>query len=75
MPALDFQEIATAQSGADRDQFELFARDFLEAEGFEIVRGPDRGPDAGRDLIPGAGHSPSSPSAPYQTGLGLSRLG
>jgi hypothetical protein len=51
MPALDFREIATAQSGADRDQFELFARDFLEAEGFEIVRGPDRGPDAGRDLI------------------------
>jgi Restriction endonuclease len=51
MPALDFNEIAPAHEGGDRDQFELFARDFLEAEGFEIVRGPDRGPDAGRDLI------------------------
>src|SRR3954452_21958206 len=48
---LDFKEIATAHAGTGRDQFELFARDFLEAEGFEIVRGPDQGPDAGRDLI------------------------
>ena len=46
MPALDFKEIAMAHVGTERDQFELFARDFLEAEGFEIVRGPDQGPDA-----------------------------
>lgn len=51
MPVLDFTEIAIAHRGAERDQFELFARDFFEAVGFEIVRGPDRGPDAGRDLI------------------------
>lgn len=51
MPALNFCEIQVAQAGPERDQFELFARDFLEAEGFEIVEGPDRGPDAGRDLI------------------------
>jgi hypothetical protein len=51
MPALNFSEIAVAHAGTERDQFELFARDFLVAEGFEIVEGPDRGPDAGRDLI------------------------
>jgi HJR/Mrr/RecB family endonuclease len=49
--ALDFREIPSAQSGADRDQFELFAREFLVQEGFRIVEGPDRGPDKGRDLI------------------------
>lgn len=51
MPALNFEEIAPAHTGENRDQFELFARDFLEAEGFTIVDQPDRGPDAGRDLI------------------------
>lgn len=51
MPALDFTEIAPAHQGAARDQFELFGRDVLEALGFQIVRGPDRGPDIGRDLI------------------------
>lgn len=51
MPALNFEEIAPAHTGGNRDQFELFARDFLEAEGFSIVDHPDRGPDAGRDLI------------------------
>ncbi len=51
MPALDFSEIAPAHEGINRDQFEMFARDFLEAEGFEVVSGPDRGVDAGRDLI------------------------
>jgi hypothetical protein len=48
---LDFTEIPTAQSGPKRDQFELFAREFLVQEGFKIVNGPDRGPDDGRDLI------------------------
>lgn len=51
MPALNFGEIALAHMGADRDQFELFARDFLAAQGFVIVSSPDRGPDAGRDLV------------------------
>lgn len=51
MPALDFTEIAPAHQGPARDQFELFGRDVLEALGFQIVRGPDRGPDIGRDLI------------------------
>jgi hypothetical protein len=51
MPALNFSEIAAAHAGTERDQFELFAREFLVAEGFEIVEGPDQGPDAGRDLI------------------------
>lgn len=51
MPTLDFTEIAVAHAGAGRDDFELFARDFLEAQGFEILVGPDRGPDAGRDLV------------------------
>lgn len=51
MAVLDFKEISTAQGGMDRDQFELFAREFLVEEGFTIVAGPDRGPDAGRDMI------------------------
>lgn len=51
MPALDFSEIAPANAGDGRDQFELFARDVLTVMGFEIIRGPDRGADFGRDLI------------------------
>lgn len=51
MAALNFKEIPTAQAGADRDRFELFAREFLLQEGFMVVSGPDRGPDAGRDMI------------------------
>jgi hypothetical protein len=51
MPILDFKEIAPASRGAARDQFELFAREFLELVGFKIISGPDRGADAGRDLI------------------------
>lgn len=51
MPVLDFREIASANAGASRDQFELFTRDFLTFAGFKIVNGPDRGADAGRDLI------------------------
>lgn len=51
MPVLDFKEIPTAARGALRDQFELFACEFLECLGFRTIVGPDRGPDAGRDLI------------------------
>jgi hypothetical protein len=51
MAALNFTEIPSAQSGTDRDRFELFAREFLVAEGFRIVEQPDRGADGGRDII------------------------
>ena len=51
MPILDFTEIPMAGSGQHRDAFELFARDFLDAAGYIVVTGPDRGPDAGRDLV------------------------
>jgi hypothetical protein len=51
MPVIDFKEIPTPAHGAERDQFELFASEFLDFLGFRIIVGPDRGPDAGRDLI------------------------
>lgn len=51
MPALDFKEIAPASAGPSRDQFELFAREFLEFMGFTTIVGPDRGADGGRDLV------------------------
>jgi hypothetical protein len=52
MPALDFREIPEAnKSTGMQDTFELFARDVLEMLGFEIVQGPGRGPDLGKDLI------------------------
>ena len=59
---LDFTEIPAAHGGAQRDQFELFASEFLVQEGFKIAQGVDRGADDGRDLIveevrPGPGGS------------------
>lgn len=51
MPALDFTEIAAATAGLGRDKFELFARDVLKFLGYEVLEGPDRGADGGRDLI------------------------
>lgn len=51
MAALDLTEIPSAQGGPERDRFELFAREFLVAEGFRIVEEPDRGADGGRDVI------------------------
>jgi len=51
MPVLDFKEIPVPTGGAARDQFEFFAREFLELIGFKTIVGPDRGPDGGRDLI------------------------
>lgn len=51
MSAIDFCEISPAHKGADRDAFELFVREFLHFLGFQILVGPDRGADAGRDLI------------------------
>lgn len=52
MSIVNFQEIVEANSsGGDQDEFELFARDFLEALGFHVIEGPGRGADRGRDLI------------------------
>ncbi|NML30577.1 PDDEXK family nuclease [Paraburkholderia antibiotica] len=51
MAAFDFKEIAPPNKGEDRDQFELFAREFLTMKGFAVLIDPDRGPDAGRDLV------------------------
>jgi len=49
---LDWNEMPAAhEGGPDQDRFELFARDFLDAQGFTIVEGPGRGVDRGRDLI------------------------
>jgi len=51
MGALDFSEIAPAHIGTDRMAFELFAREFLLLDGYEVEEHPDSGPDQGRDLI------------------------
>ena len=52
MPVLDFREIPQAnKSDGDQDIFELFARDFFEALGYEIEISPSRGADGGKDLI------------------------
>lgn len=49
---LDFKEIPQANTGkGDQDTFELFARDFLETLGYEIVQQPDRGADGKKDLV------------------------
>jgi len=52
MTALDLREIPNPGiAGQTRDLFELFARDFLLASGYEILEEPARGPDGGKDLI------------------------
>ena len=48
---IDLREIPEAHRGEEKDTFELFAREFLEAIGLSCVAGPDRGPDGGRDLL------------------------
>lgn len=49
---IDFKEIAPSNTGSgQQDQFEVFASSFLEALGFKIIKGPNRGPDGGTDLI------------------------
>jgi hypothetical protein len=49
---LNFKEIPQANTGnGDQDTFELFARDFLEILGYEILQQPDRGADGKKDLI------------------------
>jgi len=52
MPIIDFKEIPIANTGkGDQDTFELFARDFFHALGFEIEENPSRGADGGKDLV------------------------
>lgn len=49
---IDFTEIPVANKGSkDQDIFELFACDFLESLGYEIIQRPSRGPDGKKDLI------------------------
>lgn len=49
--AIDFREIPPGNKSEFPDAFELFARDFFEALGYRIIRGPGRGPDKGIDLL------------------------
>lgn len=52
MPVIDFKEIPAANIGGGRqDEFELFTRELLTIMGLNIVDGPDRGADSGRDMI------------------------
>lgn len=49
---IDFKEIPQANIGNGyQDTFELFARDYLKALGFEIIEGPSRGADGKKDLV------------------------
>lgn len=51
MPLLDFKEIPQANlATGEQDIFELFARDFLSAIGYEVVVEPARGADGGQDI-------------------------
>ena len=52
MAVLDFKEIPEAHIATGKqDQFELFARDFLDFAGYQIITDPDRGADGGVDLV------------------------
>ena len=51
MPTIDMREIPPANGRDHQDQWELFARDYLIARGFQVLDGPDRGADGGRDLV------------------------
>lgn len=52
MGVINFKEIPEAHiAKGDQDQFELFARDFLEYLGYKIISNPNRGPDGGKDII------------------------
>ncbi len=51
MSIIDFKEIPEAGKGPDRDDWEMFAQEFLRALGFEILIPPARGPDGGRDIL------------------------
>lgn len=52
MPILNFKEIPEAHiASGSQDEFEMFARDFLELMGYSIISNPDRGADGGIDII------------------------
>lgn len=52
MSALNFKEIPKAhEANGQQDTFELFAREFLSMKGFTVLSSPDRGADAGVDII------------------------
>jgi Holliday junction resolvase-like predicted endonuclease len=52
MARLDFKEIPASNiADGNQDRFELFARDFLENLGYEVIQFPNRGADGGKDLI------------------------
>lgn len=52
MPVLDFTEIPRANSSdGKQDTFELFAKEYMRLLELQILVGPDRGQDGGRDLI------------------------
>jgi len=45
------KEIPSPRGGVETDDFELFARDLFFALGCEIIKGPGRGQNKGRDLL------------------------
>ncbi len=52
MGFVDFKEIPSAKGGqVGQDAWALFAREFFAALHLDIDKGPDRGPDSGRDLV------------------------
>lgn len=51
MLKVDFKEIPPGNTADGQDQFELFARDFLDILTYDITTEPNRGSDGGRDFI------------------------
>lgn len=52
MAVLDFKEVPEAHLGGGlQDTFELFARDFFLLVGYEVLEGPSRGADGGKDVV------------------------
>jgi hypothetical protein len=51
MKHVDFKQIPQSLNGSTQNSFEFFARDFFECLGFEVIIGPGRGPDEGKDLV------------------------
>jgi hypothetical protein len=52
MSAIDFKEIPKANlASGEQDKWELFAEGFLKQAGFNILSGPNRGADGGRDIL------------------------
>jgi hypothetical protein len=49
---IDFKAIPQAnKTDGNQDRFELFARDFVKALGYEVEEQPGRGQDGGKDLL------------------------